>query len=361
MTILQKYIFREWFWTFLAVTVILLIVMIGFTLGELLNDIAAGRVPSGLLWTLIGLNVPKLLATILPLAAFIAVIWGLGRLYRDQEMAVMRASGFHWRMMLRPLFNLVVPVALVLLLIGLVLTPFASDQARELLREAFRNAAQWGLQTGQFHVLQGGDLVLYVADLEKDGRTLKDVFIQQRSGDREQVWVAEKGYYWLDREQGSRYLTLENGQVTEGGIDSLDFRVMTFSRNDLKLPQEEVSRKNRKNKYDLPAAPSRQLLQSDQVVDKAELQWRVSPAIAVVVLGLLAIPLSHSAPREGRGGRAVLGIFAYAIYANMLHVSRGWVADGQLPPAVGTWWVHAILLLLALGWLRRQGRMVGKG
>ena len=97
MTLLQKYIFREWFWTFLAVTVVLLIVMIGVSLGELLNDIADGRVPSGLLWALIGLKMPEVMTTILPLSVFIAVIWGLGRLYRDQEMAVMRASGFRWQ------------------------------------------------------------------------------------------------------------------------------------------------------------------------------------------------------------------------------------------------------------------------
>ena len=171
--------------------------------------------------------------------------------------------------------------------------------------------------------LQGGDLVLYVAELEKDGRTLKDVFIQQRSDDREQVWVAEKGYYWLDREQGMRYLTLENGQVTEGATNALDFRVMTFSRNDLRLPQQES---RRKHKFDLPATPSRALLQSDQPVQQAELQWRISPAIAAVVLGLLAIPLSHSAPREGRGGRVLLGILAYVVYANLLYTSREWIA-----------------------------------
>jgi lipopolysaccharide export LptBFGC system permease protein LptF len=37
------------------------------------------------------------------------------------------------------------------------------------------------------------------------------------------------------------------------------------------------------------------------------------------------------------------------------------VADGQLPPIVGTWWVHLAVLSLALVWLQRQGRMVGKG
>ena len=357
LNILQKYIFREWFWTFLGASVVLLIVMIGISLGELLNDIAGGRLPSGLFWVLIALKMPEVLMTILPLAVFIAVIWGLGRFYRDQEMAVMRASGFRWQLMLRPLFGLLLPAALLLLFIGLFVSPAASLTTQEKLEEAFRNAAEWGLQTGQFHVLEGGDLVLYVAAVEKDGRTLNHVFIQQRQGEREQVWIAEKGYYWLDKENGNRYLTLENGQITEGGATTLDFGVMQFARNDLKLPNPE----QRVRKKSLEASPTAELVFSDSNEEIAELQWRLSPAIAAIVLGLLAIPLSHSAPREGRGGRALLGILAYAVYANVLHISRNWIAQGDLPPALGLWWIHALVLVIALIWLHRQGRVVGKG
>ncbi len=357
LNILQKYIFREWIWTFLAVTVILLIVMVGITLGELFNDIAGGRVPSGLLWILIGLKLPKVLGTILPLGIFVAVIWGLGRLYRDQEMAVMRSSGFRWQMMLRPLFNMLLPVAAALLLIGLFLTPSAAAVTQQKLDDAFRNAAEWGLQTGKFHVLRGGDLVLYVESVEKDGRTLRNVFIQQRTADREQVWAAEEGYYWLDRETGNRFLTLENGQITEGGAETLDFGFMSFSRNDLKLPEPE----ERARAVDLEAKNSAEILFSPASEDVAELQWRVTPAIAAIVLGLLAIPLSHSAPREGRGGRAVLGILAYTVYANVLYMCRNWLAEGVIPSFLGMWWIHLLVLIVALVWMRRQGRMVGQG
>lgn len=358
MNILQKYIFREWLLTFIAVTVVLLIVMIGVSLGELLNDIADGRVPSGLLWALIGLKMPEVMTTILPLAVFIAVIWGLGRLYRDQEMSVMRASGFRWQMMLRPLFNFLLPVSAALLLIGLYLAPAASLVAQGKLEDAFRNASEWGLQTGQFHVLQDGNLVLYVADVERDGRTLNQIFIQQRSDEREQIWVAEKGYYWLDRQRSERYLTLENGQITEGGEETLDFGIMAFTRNDLKLPEPE---QRKRKKVDLSAMDTTDILVPQSPEQAAELQWRLSPAIAALVLGMLAIPLSHSAPREGRGGRAVLGILAYTVYANVLYMSRGWVASGELSPLVGMWWVHIVVLVAAVVWLRRQGRMVGQG
>lgn len=356
LNILQKYIFRELLWTFLAVTVVLLVVMIGVSLGELLNDIAGGRIPAGLLGVLILLKMPEVLSTIIPLGIFIAVIWGLGRLYRDQEMAVMRASGFNWRMLLRPLFSLLLPVSAALLIVGLYISPLASNATQAKLEDAFRNAAEWGLQTGTFHVLKGGELVLYVEGVEKDGRTLNHVFIQQRQDDREQVWNAEKGYYWLDPDSGNRYLTLENGQITEGGNETLDFGIIHFSRNDLKMPEPE----SRSTSVGLEARSSREMLFSKSPEDVAELQWRVSSAIAAIVMALLAIPLAHSSPREGRGGRAVLGILAYTVYANLLYVSRGLITKGVIPAGLGMWWIHVLVLVAALLWLHRQGRVVGR-
>jgi lipopolysaccharide export system permease protein len=357
LNILQKYLFREWFWTFLAVTIVLLVIMIGVALGELLNAIAGGHVPSGLLWALIGLKMPEVLNTIVPLSIFVAIIWGLGRFYRDQEMSVMRASGFRWQMMLRPLFNLLMPVAAALLLNGLFLSPVAASATQQKLLDAFRNAAEWGLQTGTFHVLRGGELVLYVESVEKDGRSLRNIFIQQTEDDREQVWSAEKGYYWLDKKTGNRYLTLENGQFTEGGLDTLDFGIMRFSRNDLKLPEQE----NRIKQEAVETKKSAQILFSGSMEDLVEIQWRIAPGIAAIVLGLLAIPLSHSAPKEGRGGRALLGMLAYAVYVNTLYMCRNWLLKGDLPMALGMWWVHLLVLLIALIWLRRQGRVVGRG
>lgn len=356
LNILQKYILREWFWTFIAATLVLLTVMIGVSFGELLNDVAGGRMPSGLLGALLLLKMPEVITTIVPLGIFISVIWGLGRMYRDQEMAVMRASGFNWRMMLRPLFNLLMPVAAVLLAVDLFMVPRAAGATQKKLEDAFRTAAEWGFQTGQFHVLRGGDLVLYVESVERDGRTLNNIFIQQRKEDREQVWISEKGYYWLDEKSGDRYLTLENGQITEGGEEALDFGIIWFSKNDLRLPEPE----RRIKEDELETRPSSHIAFSRDSKEMAEIQWRVSPSIAIVVLGLLAIPLSHSAPREGRGGRVVLGILAYTIYANMLYMCRSWLAEGSIPAVFGMWWVHLLVLIVAIVWLHRQGRMAGK-
>ncbi|MGD9021474.1 MAG: LptF/LptG family permease, partial [Lysobacterales bacterium] len=141
MSILQKYILREWSWTALAVSIVLLVVLLGAYLGDMLDDIADGRMPAGLLSIQLLLHMPQTLENILPLAGFVAVMWSLGRLYRDQEMAVMRSSGFGWKRLVKPLFSLVGPLAVILLIMGLWAAPMASQLAEQQLEKAFRSAA----------------------------------------------------------------------------------------------------------------------------------------------------------------------------------------------------------------------------
>ena len=354
MSILQRYILREWFWTSLAVSIVLIIVLLGAYLGDMLNDIADGRMPAGLMSMQLLFHMPETLGNILPLAGFVAVMWGLGRFYRDQEMAVMRSSGFGWTKLLKPLSSLVIPLAVTLLVLGLSVAPMTARMAEEQLEQAFRSAAVWGLQAGKFHVLRHGELVLYAEAIEEDGTSLRNVFIKQRDEEREQVWIAQKGRYWMDGESGDRYLILEDGKVTDIAPGQLDLRVLNFVRNDLRLPEPE-SRKRKQARIN--SKSTAELLNDGSAESVAELQWRISPAITVIVLGLLAIPLAHSEPREGRGIRIILGILVYLLYGNMLYLCRSWVADGILPTYIGIWWVHIIFLVISFIWVRQQGRL----
>jgi len=357
LTILQRYVLREWAWTLVAVSFVLMIVLLALFLGDMLDDIADGRLPPGLIGTQLILYLPRAVGHVLPLAAFVAILWGLGRLYRDQEMAVMRASGFKWQHLLRPLLNLTLPAALVLLVIDLVVAPLAGRTAEHKLQEAIRNAAVWGLQAGQFHVMKQGELVIYVEALGADGRSLNNVFVNLIRNDQEQTWVARAGEYWLDPDTHERYLTLRDGEITERVGDELNIRRMRFARNDLRLPQPQA----RQSEQPLENRASLDLLAEQSVAARAEMQWRLTPASALIVLALLAIPLSHSAPREGRSGRVVLGILIYAVYSNVLVMWHSWIGDGVLPVWLGLWFVHALALVLGFWWLQRQGRMPRAG
>jgi lipopolysaccharide export system permease protein len=159
----------------------------------------------------------------------------------------------------------------------------------------------------------------------------------------------------MDNASGDRYLILENGKVTDIAPGQLDLRVLNFKRNDLRLPESEFRKKKKEAKIN--SKPSVELINEGSAESIAELQWRLSPAITVIVLGLLAIPLAHSEPREGRGVRIVLGILVYLLYGNLLYLCRSWVSDGVLPTYIGMWWVHIAFLVISFAWVRKQGRL----
>src|SRR5690606_25925587 len=89
-------------------------------------------------------------------------------------------------------------------------------------------------------------------------------------------------------------------------------------------------------------------------LDHAELQWRISSPLSLLVLAVLAVPLSRSSPREGRYSRVGLGLLIYIIYANSLSIARVWLERGYVPEWIGLWWVHAIAGLVGLALLARE-------
>jgi lipopolysaccharide export system permease protein len=92
----------------------------------------------------------------------------------------------------------------------------------------------------------------------------------------------------------------------------------------------------------------------------AELHWRIAVPLGVLVLAVVAVPLSRTQPRAGRYGRVALGVLVYLLYTNMLTAGRLWLERGVIPEWLGLWWVHGLVLALGVtllareqGWARR--------
>jgi lipopolysaccharide export system permease protein len=67
-----------------------------------------------------------------------------------------------------------------------------------------------------------------------------------------------------------------------------------------------------------------------------------------LVLTLLAVPLARLRPRQGRYARVWLAVVIYFAYSNLLTAGKVWLARGNMPEALGLWWTHAAVALLAL-------------
>jgi len=74
----------------------------------------------------------------------------------------------------------------------------------------------------------------------------------------------------------------------------------------------------------------------------------MAPIFLCLLLSALAIPLSQTSPRQGRYTRLGLGLVIYLVFSNLIYVGKNWINFGKVPPEIGLWWIHAILLMLVI-------------
>ncbi|MCG8433646.1 MAG: LptF/LptG family permease, partial [Gammaproteobacteria bacterium] len=101
-------------------------------------------------------------------------------------------------------------------------------------------------------------------------------------------------------------------------------------------------------------APTRELLGSKDLRDVAELQWRLSSPLLALILTLLAVPLARANPREGRYGKFITAVLVYVVYSNLLGVAQVWIERAAIPPWIGLWFVHLLVIAVAAALLLKQ-------
>lgn len=350
--IVDRYLVRELFGSFAAVSTVLLLIVLGGTLTATLDRVARGKVPATLLLSQIALRSIELLPLMLPLAAFLAVILAYGRLYRDSEMAVLSASGLTTRGMLRPVAWIVLPLVAALAAVSFWLGPAALRRSDAMIDAANRSLLVVGLEAGRFIELPGGQGVVYVGAMTPDGTRFERLFVANEHEHRVDITTAARGELFADSDRAERYLALYDGFRVEGELQRSDFRTMRFARNDIRLPDAGEDGDVVAERRSDPLA----LLGSAKAADRAELHWRLGLPLSALVLGVLAVPLARAQPREPRYGKALVAVLAYVVYTNSLALGRAWIADGTLPPALGLWWVHAGGLAIAVALILRGER-----
>ncbi len=335
--------------TWVAVTGVLLAILISNQLARILGLAAANGFPQDVVLTLIALTSLQNLTIVVPVGMLLATMMALGRMYHESEMAAVRACGTGPERLYVPVMALALAVAAMVALFAFELSPGAYAKALELKREAMRNAQFGRLEPGKFRTFSDGAAVFYAERADQAG-VLYNVFIERQVGERVEVVTAGRAVHRVEEGGALHVIVLYDGERYEGVPGQSEFRRVRFAEHGIpvRIPQFDDAEERPQGKRLV------ELIGSQDPREASELQWRVSLPIMVLVLALLAVPLSTLRPRQGRYARVALAILAYFLYSNLLSAARAWVEKGQLDPAIGVWWVHALVVLVALYLLHRQ-------
>ena len=351
--IISQYILRELFTTWIGVTLVLLIVLITNKFADVISDIAAGDILSSSLLPIIALSSIEYLIILLPLSTFLSVIIVIGRFYRDHEMTAIqvagKGTGFIYKIFTFPLIVLI----FLLGFISAVISPNAKQSILLKEEEAMRSVGIEFFEPGRFVNLKDG-AVFYAQGRSEKNRFIK-VFLQKKTKNKVSVITSEYAEIQSLEDNLSR-LVFFNGQRYEGLPGTTDFRVLRFAEHRLPLFFDS----NDINDESYETKNFNELIMDRSVPSRSELQWRVSPPIALIILVLLAVPLSKSSPREGQYGGLIIGVLIYLVYVNILGAAKVWFEQGNSPIELGIWWVHgcfAVFLMIYLYFKSRLSRI----
>lgn len=352
---LDRYLLRETAAATLAVLLVLLAIMLSARFAKFLAAVATGDLPRDLLAQVVALSSVQYLVLLIPAALLLAVMLTLGRLYKDSEVAAMMGCGVSLGGLYRPFLWLSLLMALLTAWLAFDAGPWAGRQVDYISKDARRLVQYSPFEPGRFKSVAGGRAVFYTGEVDQSGEKLTTVFARVQERDGESVVIASEGSQQVDPATGERRVILYGGWRYAGTPGQADYDVIRFEEFETRITPPEFIYSSSKRKL----ADTRELLASDQPEDQAELAWRMAAPVSVFVLGLLAVPLSHLRPRQGRYGKLVLGIVLYLVYSNLMGLGQGWIAKGHVPGVVGLWWVHLIFGGAAL-WMfaQRQGWFV---
>ena len=332
---------------FLGVTLLMLI-FTSYTAAIKLGEAASGLIDPETIVLLIGFSTIIALEILLPTALYLSIIAALSRLYRDSEMAAIRASGIGEARIMRSLVFISVLIAVLAGIISIYGRPWAYRESYRLEAEARAEFDIRKIEPGQFIELQDSKYVLYARDVDQDSGKLENVFLQTQPGKKLQVIYAQEAYlppvkfgeargfelfngyaYTLDR-RGTRDTTLKYGQMV------------------IRIPPEEPD-----TDYRRKAEPTVNLYHSSEPKDIAEFQWRLSTPVSTLLLAMLAVPLSRSAPRQGRHNSFLIAMLVYIGMFNLISVARNELEEGVIPAFPGIWWTYlfpALLFIALMAW-----------
>lgn len=346
--IIFRYIAKDILSTTFAVTLVLMLVIISSRFVKYLAQAAAGQLDANILFAVIGYRIPGFLELILPLAFFLAILLVYGRMYADSEMTVLKACGTGPVTVIGYTLAVAAVVATLVAWLSLSVSPGGLAKAEALLSAQQTRGELESLESGKFYVLRDDRGVTYSEEITEAG-VMRNVFLAEPAARNKKtptrvVVFAEYGSPQQNQENNERYLVLTNGYRIQGVPGRADFQITSFEQYGQRLARPSPDRGRREKAGSLATG---QLLASAAPAHRAALQWRLSVPILVLVVTLIAVPLSRTNPRQGRFVKIFPAVMIYILYLVSLNGARGMVEDNGALAGFGLWWVHVVFLGVA--------------
>lgn len=342
MLTIERYIIAEVRRPVTMMVGFLTFVFASYSAERYLTEAANGTLALGVVFDIVFYKVLIALEMLLPVGLYASVAIALGRLYNDSEVTAILAAGASPLRIYRAVLFIAAPMAVAVMLLSFYGRPWAYTQTYQLEVQSKSDLDVSHLLAQRFNLNDDNGRMILAQHIDQQTNRLTDAIIYDPGVDKSRIFRAKVATI-TDPDPVNPALTLEAGTTYTLAHHGTKDSALTYRHLQLKLkPVEATADAKRKS------TPSAVLAVSALPQDKAELQWRESRGLTAMLMALLAVPLSRTAPRKGRFSTLlpITVMFTVIFYGGNL--CRTLVANTALPLTPGMWLVP-LLMLIGLG------------
>ena len=356
--ILRRYMTQQVAANTAIVLLFLMALMLGGRLIRYFGIAAEGRLDVGLLFAIIGYNIPTFLELILPLSFFIALMLVLGRMYVDHEMSVLFASGISRGRLTRLMIPLITGLFVFQMGISLLAKPWGLSNSEHIWQTQSLGSLLDLVRPKTF--ISSGNYHLYVDEFDKEKRELKNLYVVQQQTDKsgkiaknDVIITATRAYQVPSKDtDSSMQLDLFQGRRYELGTNNAKYNQASFEKYRITLEKPASEKITETNVETQTTAKLLAHTQKPEV--KAELGYRLTMPWLIIIAAMLATPLAQVRPRQGRWLRLLPSVLIFASCAISIISLRTAIGKERISEYAYIWLIVGfIAFALLLNWQSR--------
>jgi lipopolysaccharide export system permease protein len=310
---------------------------------------------------IIGFNMLRDIPIIFSLSLFLAIIISISQMYKSSEAVIMNSVGIGDKGFIYYIQPIVILSFIVVFILTIYAVPWAKQQ-KSFAEDQTVNASEFSFITeGKFESFKDGEIVFYASEssaIDSAGeQNMEEVFIYVSSKESPVIVLASEATKYTDSTSQSIYLRLKDGVRYEGLPGDLNINILDFDQYDLEIVSGEVQ-KSLSNFSEIEEKSSINLLSDGSLLANAEMQWRFSQPLSILILSVIGVLLGKTSPRTGKGINLLIGVLIFMLYNNGLLVAKTSIENGELDPSIGLWSIHLMFILfLIIFYQLRQGKV----
>ena len=358
--LISRYLNKNLVLIFLAILLIFSLIIFGNQFVSIAQKAVKHGIPLPELMPLMGFNMIRDLPIILSLSFFLSVVISISQLYKNSEAIAMNSFGIGEKNFINFIKPLVILIFIIIFMLSMYIVPWAKYQ-KSVTEDITVNASEFTfISEGKFESFQNGKIVFYASESSLDDnegeQNMEEIFIHLSNESTPTVVLASEATKYKDSKSESIYLRLRDGVRYEGLPGNGNVNILDFDSYDLEIVSGEVQ-KSISNFSKIESRSSIDLLLEGGVLSHAEIQWRLSQPISIMILSFIGVLLGRASPRTGKGVNLLFGIIIFMVYYNILLVAKNSVESGQLNPFIGLWSIHIMIILFMIIFYQfRQGK-----